>query len=328
MAIESFERLTPGQGHDLGRERKAEMMVAFAAFLSWAPTPTTGEPLKKVTAARYARTVDQLTEPGGLEPYGITPDDSLTLEHHKKGDSTLTRRLQASALGRSSKGAVASAMRHLQRYLREIWLGHATAPPSVEASAAPPKPCARGTPGCPHSRKGVRYRSAAQPHNSGCDERYMEKKATTKRDIRRATKLDYADAQATRHTASARRAATTKKYRLALKVKEAGWEAADPTGYAAAATAKRATRAADSRRRRCRGRAEERKRKREADSAAAAAAASASAGEPWAENFDPWAENFDPEFLEYLAHEAAKAKAKPVKAAKEPRRRRRRRGRG
>ena len=47
-----------------------------------------------------------------------------------------------------------------------------------------------------------------------------------------------------------------------MKDKEAEWEAADPAGYAAAAAAKRATRAADS----WRCRARERKRKWEAES--------------------------------------------------------------
>ena len=75
-----------------------------------------------------------------------------------------------------------------------------------------------------------------------------KKKAAVKREIRRAAKQDNADAAATQHAASAQRASITKKYRLALKDKEAEWEAADPAGYAAAAAAKRATRAADSRR--------------------------------------------------------------------------------
>ena len=143
-------------GHDLEREHKALLIAGLASQVLSEPVTMDKALLSATIARKYARIVDRIKEAGGLDLYEITPDATARqgLKHDTDGDNELCKQVRGSRADKASKGAGASALRHLQRYKGK--LRHAS------SAASRPGGSSLAATGCPAF--GIRLSCGGRPH--------------------------------------------------------------------------------------------------------------------------------------------------------------------
>ena len=136
--LRQWRVLRPGLGHVLSEGAKEALMNGLRRFmireanLAWA------------TADRHTRIVNKMTEQGGLKRYGLIPSEHYVLNnpHPGKGDSALGIAIRASKFSRSSKGAPACALRHVQSFLLRLESSPAAGGCCLSGAVAEPNPWA------------------------------------------------------------------------------------------------------------------------------------------------------------------------------------------
>ena len=178
--------LAPGLAHELDPVEKRKSLARVRAYLMVRNRAGNGGMTEK-GADLYVLAINEITEPGGLDPYGLdphTPGLSLfndQLSSGLSGDSLLIRSVASAArkTGSSKLAKHATALRHLARYLGLLRGRRAANAVAAEEKIAlaegrepaivgeEPRTCSLGWAGCPYDRSAP-ARSKLRMHCDGC----------------------------------------------------------------------------------------------------------------------------------------------------------------
>ena len=169
--LDNWNMLAPGLAHELDPVEKRKSLARVHAYLVVRNRAGNGGMTSK-GADLYVLAIDEITELGGLTPYGLdplTPGLSLfndQLSSGLSGDSLLIRSVASAArkAGSSKLSKHATALRHLARYLGLLRGRRADNAAAAEEETAlaegrepavvgeEPRTCSLGWAGCPYDR--------------------------------------------------------------------------------------------------------------------------------------------------------------------------------